>query len=569
MSPSSQLTAATANGTAAAVRPEKKQQLEADLATIEQLIARIARLEDLAAARNSSGSSRSQQEEIVAEERPQQQGQQAEEQHPWDEGSGERQSSSHGGEDTVGARMTVASSSSDIRAAGHKRGEGEATGPAMAKKPKLSEEEDPVSEGSLSRRVGGDAADNGSNHTMSTLHSSEETSSQRRDDYELHKDAWDKALRVLEDLRNYSKEGWVFCQPVQSLWPELVDYTKVIEKPMDLGTVKSRVQSKYYSSPKGFARDVRLTFDNAIRFNAAGSMYHKLALKMRQKFETAFKAVERLYNRPPKPAAKSKIRPLVEVAPPPPRQKIEMVEQKPVVAPVVEVIDVKQPEVLEVKEQVATPVSRARDLEFPAPKAKKVKLMGTNPRLGRQANSLAYGGCRLLSAKEKAKLSELVDSFPEDRMRKVIEIVGEKHPELVGAPEVELDLDKLDKNTLFNLYRLAMNWQKSKNKVLAKSKSSLTAEDSLSDGQQRMLMDNSDNIDIVGLDSPERENGGEEEGEEAGEKKTDGGGDKETSSDSDSETGTSSSSSESSGSSSDSELDSEGEAEAGSDKDKG
>jgi len=45
------------------------------------------------------------------------------------------------------------------------------------------------------------------------------------------------------------------------------DYTSYCPNPMDLNTVKSRLEQRVYTSPEEFERDVRTTFDNAITFN--------------------------------------------------------------------------------------------------------------------------------------------------------------------------------------------------------------------------------------------------------------------------------------------------------------
>ncbi|KAJ1494711.1 Bromodomain-containing protein, partial [Baffinella frigidus] len=52
---------------------------------------------------------------------------------------------------------------------------------------------------------------------------------------------------------------------------ECPDYMKVIKAPMDLGTVKKVLNArKSYANPELFARDVRLTFNNAIKYNSKG-----------------------------------------------------------------------------------------------------------------------------------------------------------------------------------------------------------------------------------------------------------------------------------------------------------
>lgn len=48
---------------------------------------------------------------------------------------------------------------------------------------------------------------------------------------------------------------------------DLCDYHLVFKKPMDLGTIKGKLKSKVYSSPKDFVDDIRLTFAKAKKLN--------------------------------------------------------------------------------------------------------------------------------------------------------------------------------------------------------------------------------------------------------------------------------------------------------------
>ncbi len=48
--------------------------------------------------------------------------------------------------------------------------------------------------------------------------------------------------------------------------PGLHDYHDIIKQPMDLGTVKRRMDARMYADPDEFASDVRLIFTNCYRY---------------------------------------------------------------------------------------------------------------------------------------------------------------------------------------------------------------------------------------------------------------------------------------------------------------
>ena len=68
-----------------------------------------------------------------------------------------------------------------------------------------------------------------------------------------------------------------FLEPVQ--WKEwgLVDYPKVVKNPMDLGTVRRKLEGAFYSSPKEFKHDVSLVWINCMTYNAVGTRLHEHA----------------------------------------------------------------------------------------------------------------------------------------------------------------------------------------------------------------------------------------------------------------------------------------------------
>ncbi|KAG8638722.1 transcription factor GTE10 isoform X1 [Manihot esculenta] len=87
--------------------------------------------------------------------------------------------------------------------------------------------------------------------------------------------------------------GWVFSEPVDVVKLNIPDYFTVIKNPMDLGTVKSKIASGAYSSPLGFAADVRLTFSNATKYNPPGNDVHFMAEALSKYFEVRWKVIEK------------------------------------------------------------------------------------------------------------------------------------------------------------------------------------------------------------------------------------------------------------------------------------
>ncbi|KAG1363392.1 transcription factor GTE9 [Cocos nucifera] len=89
------------------------------------------------------------------------------------------------------------------------------------------------------------------------------------------------------------QHAWVFNTPVDVVKLNIPDYFQVIKRPMDLGTIKSKISSGVYSSLWDFVSDVRLTFTNAMTYNPSGNDVHIMADVMSKFFETRWKPIEK------------------------------------------------------------------------------------------------------------------------------------------------------------------------------------------------------------------------------------------------------------------------------------
>ena len=92
-----------------------------------------------------------------------------------------------------------------------------------------------------------------------------------------------KCLEVLKILQLH-QHGWVFNSPVDPVELGLPDYFQVIKRPMDLGTIKKRLENGCYHSLEEFEADVNQTFDNAMHYNPEGSVVYNMANEMKSKF---------------------------------------------------------------------------------------------------------------------------------------------------------------------------------------------------------------------------------------------------------------------------------------------
>lgn len=97
--------------------------------------------------------------------------------------------------------------------------------------------------------------------------------------------------KILKELMNHSF-GWVFSEPVDPVKLKIPDYFQIIKNPMDLGTIKHKLEGNVYSYAKDFADDVKLTFENAKSYNGPSHEVHHWADILDANFSRRWKILE-------------------------------------------------------------------------------------------------------------------------------------------------------------------------------------------------------------------------------------------------------------------------------------
>ncbi|GIX87803.1 hypothetical protein CDAR_82812 [Caerostris darwini] len=95
---------------------------------------------------------------------------------------------------------------------------------------------------------------------------------------------------VLKELLSKKHGGyaWPFYKPVDDKLLNLPDYYQVIKHPMDLGTIKVKMDNHEYKTPDEFAGDVRLIFTNCYKYNPSDHEVVAMARKLQDVFEMRY-----------------------------------------------------------------------------------------------------------------------------------------------------------------------------------------------------------------------------------------------------------------------------------------
>lgn len=95
---------------------------------------------------------------------------------------------------------------------------------------------------------------------------------------------------ILKEMlsKKHAAYAWPFYKPVDAEALELHDYHDIIKHPMDLSTVRKKMDKGEYNDPQSFATDVRLMFSNCYKYNPPDHEVVAMARKLQDVFEMRF-----------------------------------------------------------------------------------------------------------------------------------------------------------------------------------------------------------------------------------------------------------------------------------------
>ncbi|KAI9086725.1 hypothetical protein K1719_031319 [Acacia pycnantha] len=264
---------------------------------------------------------------------------------------------------------------------------------------------------------------------------------------------------LLEKLMKH-KHGWVFNAPVDVEGLGLHDYFSVIVHPMDLGTVKTRLNKNWYKSPKEFAEDVRLTFRNAMQYNPPGQDVHVMAEQLSKMFEERWARIESDYNREIRyafdygtalPASSPMFRKATGFPPPP--------------------LDMRR-------------ILDRSDSMMQTPKSVRITPSSRTPVLKKPKAKDLYK--RDMTYEEKQKLSTNLQSLPPEKLDAIVQIIKKRNSALSQHDdEIEVDIDSVDAETLWELDRFVTNYKKSLSKNKRKAELAIQRAESAKNAPQK------------------------------------------------------------------------------------
>merc|ERR1719341_835799 len=241
--------------------------------------------------------------------------------------------------------------------------------------------------------------------------------------------------------KKHSAYAWPFYKPVDTEQLDLHDYKQVIKKPMDLGTVRTKMEGREYRMPADFATEMRLIFTNCYKYNPPEHDVVAMARKLQDVFEMRYARIPDEVNANANAGGFVKHDPGATDG--------EDYDSE----------DERERKLLQLHEQLRQMQEQMKILveeSIRSKNRKKHKTKDGKPESGGKQRktktkkpSLGKAGA-IDSDDEKRQLSLDINKLPGDKLGKVVQIIQHREPSLRDSnpDEIEIDFETLKPSTL-------------------------------------------------------------------------------------------------------------------------
>ena len=101
-------------------------------------------------------------------------------------------------------------------------------------------------------------------------------------------DCWDKAAKRLINSLWRCSSAQIFHNPVDPDRLGIPDYFEVVKEPIDLGTIKQRINHNQYFMMKEVVDDIQKCFDNCLLYNGEDSPAGQRCLTVMEEFKKLY-----------------------------------------------------------------------------------------------------------------------------------------------------------------------------------------------------------------------------------------------------------------------------------------
>ncbi|KAK7058255.1 transcription initiation at TATA-containing promoter protein [Paramarasmius palmivorus] len=251
--------------------------------------------------------------------------------------------------------------------------------------------------------------------------------------------------RVLADLhkKQYYHIANPFYEPVDWVKLEIPSYPKVIKRPMDLSTMRRKLEQNEYSSAEKFADDFKLMIRNCFHFNPAGTPVNQAGIELQRLFDEKWRNLPK-----PHQSVSDDEDDVDEDSENDHERQIQNIERE---------IESLRGTLTAIKQQKDKKKKKEKKEKPPVPSTSKAVSKPPKASSGKKKTKKNVTDDDVLSFEQKKDLSEAIATLEGSKLERVIQIIHEGVPEIRDSTEeIELEIDTLPAPVLTKLYNFVI-----------------------------------------------------------------------------------------------------------------
>ncbi|KAI0824137.1 Bromodomain-containing protein [Trametes gibbosa] len=241
-----------------------------------------------------------------------------------------------------------------------------------------------------------------------------------------------------------------FYEPVDPVKMGIPEYPRVVKKPMDLSTIKKKLDAGEYATAEKFRDDFKLMIKNCLSFNPVGNPVHEAAKSLQQLFDEKWKSLPspRAYDSDDEEDEEEeyeddRARMIADMETQIENMKNHLASLK---RPLKEKKEKKEKKPRKPSPPVAS-TSKPTPKQTKAPPAPKSNKKTKKP----------VTDDDVLTFEQKKDLSDTISKLDGTKLERVIQIIHEGVPEIRDSTEeIELEIDQLPAAVLTKLYNFVI-----------------------------------------------------------------------------------------------------------------
>ncbi|XP_043097355.1 bromodomain testis-specific protein isoform X1 [Puntigrus tetrazona] len=289
---------------------------------------------------------------------------------------------------------------------------------------------------------------------------------------------------ILKEMfaKKHSAYAWPFYKPVDAKALGLLDYHEIIHQPMDMSTIKKKMEGREYTDALQFAADVRLMFSNCYKYNPPGHEVVAMARKLQDVFEFRFTKIPDEPRNSAPSSSQNRVRKERAHSPSSSessdsessspsenssdtedeeeraqrlasleeqlkavREQLQLLTQTPLLKP-----KKKEKSKKKRKKERESSKRKGDEMKKPAKIQKRSNSKSSGRKESRAYDSEEEMNTLPMSYEEKRQLSLDINKLPGDKLGKVVNIIKAREPLLrdTDPEEIEIDFETLKPSTL-------------------------------------------------------------------------------------------------------------------------